>query len=190
MGWGVCASGRCRHPSRLASGSAQYRPGDCDTMDACYAIHVDERGPAAAGFYLYQTRRFHAGGIYRPVSCGNHSSLHLFDKVIPALVSGDPTTSIPPFRGIFLSGDLQRLDRPHIIRVGANFLDYDASSDPAWIAKYGLEYVAEDLRSAIDSFECARTSVDDDEMDSGKSRLQHTISVYPNARERMPEGLR
>ncbi|MCX6071738.1 MAG: LysM domain-containing protein [Chloroflexi bacterium] len=164
-------------------------PGDCDTMDAYYAIHVDERGPATAGSYLYQTRKFYGGGIYRPLSCGNHSSLHLFDKVNPALVSGVQTTNNLPFSEILLFGELERMDQPLLILVAANFLDYDPSSDPDWIAKYGTEYAADNFQAAIDFFGCGRTFVDEDEMDSGKSRLQYTITVYPNACDRLPEIL-
>jgi len=164
-------------------------PGDCDTMDAYYAIHVDERGTATAGSYLYQTREFYGAGIYRPLSCGNHSSLHLFDEVNPALVSGVQTTGNRPFSEILLFGELERLDQPLIILVGANVLDYDPSSDHDWIAKYGTEYVVDDFQSAIDYFGCGRTFVDDDEMDSGKSQLQYTITVYPNACDSSPEIL-
>jgi hypothetical protein len=158
-------------------------------MDAYYAIHVDERGPATAGSYLYQTRTFYGDGHYRPLSCGNYSSLHLFDKVNPALVSGMQSTSNLPFSELLLFGELQRLDQPLLILVAANFVDYDPSSDPDWIAKYGTEYVADNFQAAIDYFGCGRTFMDEDEMDSGKSRLQYTITVYPNACARSPEVL-
>jgi LysM repeat protein len=165
-------------------------PGDCDTMDAYYAIHVEEAGPATVGSYLSQTRKFYGAGFYRPLRCGNHSSLYLFDEVNPALVSGAKTPDNLPFSEILLFGELQRLDQPLILRVGANFVDYDASSADDWIAKYGTEYTIDDFQTAIDYFGCGRTFVDDDEMDSGKSRLQYTITVYPNACERVPEGLK
>jgi len=155
-------------------------------MDAYYAIHVDERGPATSGSYLYQTRTFYGGGIYRPLSCGNHSSLHLFDKVNPALVSGVQTTNNLPFSEVLLFGELERLDQPLIILVGAHFYDHDDSSADDWIAKYGTEYTVDDFQAAIDYFGCGRTFVDDDEMDSGKSRLQYSITVYPNACDRVP----
>ncbi len=158
-------------------------------MDAYYAIHVDERGPATSGSYLYQTRKFYGGGFYRPLSCGIHNSLHLFDEVNPALVSGVKTTGDLPFSEILLFGELERLDQPLIILVGANFYDHDDSSNDDWIAKYGTEYAADNFQSAIDYFGCGRTFVDDDEMDSGKSRLQYTITVYPNACARSPEIL-
>jgi hypothetical protein len=114
----------------------------------------------------------------------------LFDKADPALVSGDQTTGCLPFSEILLFGELQGLDQPLIILVGANLFDSDASSDPAWIAKYGTECLAEDSQSAIGYLGCGRPFVDDDEMDSGKSRIQYIITVDPNACELMHEGLK
>ena len=133
---------------------ADYRdgsggPGDGDTMAADHAIPVDESGPAAAGAHPNQRRKDHGGGIYSPLSCGDHGSLHLFDKVDPAPVSGDQTTSIPPSSELLLFGELQRLDQPLIILVGANGVDDDVSSDPDWNARYGAESVAEDSQSGI-----------------------------------------
>jgi hypothetical protein len=86
---------------------------------------------------------------------------------------------------ILVYGDLDRPKQPLII-WSANF-DYD--SDRTIGAKYGTEYTIDDFQTAIDYFGCGRTFVDDDERDSGKSRLQYTITVYPNACDRMPEVL-
>ncbi len=122
------------------------------------------------------------------MKCGIHTSQGLFDGVSPALVSG-VETKVPSFSEILLSGVLERPDQSLIILVGANFLDVDPSSDDDWIAKYGTEYTADNFQAAIDYFGCGRTFVDDDEMDSGKSRLQYTITVYPNACARSPEIL-
>jgi hypothetical protein len=158
-------------------------------IDAWYANHVDEKGPAVVGSCQYQARKFHGGIFHRPSSCGNHCSFHLFDKVTLALLSGDQTTSILSFIEIILFGALQRLDQAPIILGGTNLLDHDASSEPGWNAKYGTEYVAEDFQLAIDYFGCGRTFVDVDEMDSGRARLQVTITAHPNACKRIHEGL-
>lgn len=164
-------------------------PGDCDTMDAYYAIHADERGAATAGTYLYQTRRFYSSDFPRGLKCGIHNSQDLFDGVNPGLVSPVEITKAAPFSEIVLVGELLRLDQSLIVLIGAKFLDQDDSSGDDWIADYGTEYVADSFQSAIDYFGCGRTFVDDDEMDSGKSRLQYTITVYPNACDRVPENL-
>jgi hypothetical protein len=167
-------------------------PGDCDTVDAYYAIHVDERGAATSGGGLYQTRRFYNSDFPRALECGVHSHQDLFDNVNPALVSTDPGwiysyVEQPPFSEILLYGDLSWPDQSLVILVGANFLDTDGDwSGDDWIAKYGTQYEADNFQSAIDYFGCGRTFVDDDEMGSGKSRLQYTITVYPNACDRMP----
>jgi hypothetical protein len=172
-------------------------PGDCDTLDALYYIHVDERGAATGGSYLYATRKFYSGEFPRAMKCGVHGYQDLFDRVNPALVSrwAPVPGTVPiehgawPFSEIILAGDLLRPDQSIILLVGAHFFDHDYTSADDWIAKYGTEYVADNFQAAIDYFGCGKTFIDDDEMDSGKSRLQYTITIYPNACERKPEGL-
>jgi hypothetical protein len=167
-------------------------PGDCDTTDAYYYIHADERGTATSGSYLYRTRKFYGSGHYRPLSCGSYSSHHLFDKVNPALVSGLENSNGLPFSEILLSGELERLDQPIQILVGAQFVDADFSpgNNDDWIVNFGTLYIADSFQEAIEYFGCSgRTFVDEDEEDAGKSRTQYTITVYPNACERSPEGL-
>lgn len=168
-------------------------PGDCDTLDATYYIHADERGAATEGAYLYATRKFYSGEFTRPLRCGVHGYQDLYDRVNPVLVS--QWAPVPghehgtwPFSEIILVGDMPRPDQSIILLIGAHFYDHDDTSSDDWIAKYGTEYVADNFQSAIDYFGCGRTFIDDDEMDSGKSRLQYTITVYPNACARVPEG--
>ena len=126
---------------------------------------------------------------FYPYSSDDGFSVIDYYQVNPALVTGGTSTSNRPFSELTLSGELQRLDQPLIVLVGAHFYDHDDSSANVCIAKYGAEYVADSFQDAMDYFGCGRTFVDDDEMDSGKSRLQYTITIYPNACARAPEVL-
>ena len=156
-------------------------------MDAYYAIHVDERGaatgepistrPAGSSIVLTSSR----------VEMRHPYSQDLFDGVSPALVLGIRQCKVPPFSEILLSGDLASAGS---IAGHSGWGQLPGSgrwsSDDDWIAKYGTEYEADNFQAAIDYFGCGRTFVDDDEIDSGKSRLQYTITVYPNACDRAP----
>jgi hypothetical protein len=167
-------------------------PGDCDTTDAYYSLHVSEKGGYATSWIdLYRTRYFYGGGLYRPLKCGVHSFQDLFDSVNPVLVRTvyyfyDWTT---PFSELIVWTYLQSPDKPISILVAANFVDADFSpgNDDDYIVHTGTLYEAPSFQSAINYFGCGRTFVDDDEEEAGKSRLQYTVTVYPNACERTPD---
>ena len=166
-------------------------PGDCDTTDAYYGMRLsEEAGYATAWTHLYKTRYFYGGGHYRPLKCGRYSFHDLADKVNPVLVrtvwdEGETT----PFSELIISTDMKEPDRPLSILVAANFVDADFSpgNGDDWIVHTGALYEAPSFESAINYFGCGRTFVDDDEEDAGKSRLQYTVTVYPNACERTPD---
>jgi hypothetical protein len=154
-------------------------PGDCDTFEAYYAINMQVGGNS-------QTKTFFGNGLFKPLQCGVYTFQALADEVDRAYIFANYVDSKLPMSEFTDTVLLKYEGEGFSVNVRANFMDQDEWSSDDWMARYNSAIYFTSFKEALETLGCGKTFTEEDEQDKGKSRLQFTLSVYPNPCKNSP----
>jgi hypothetical protein len=159
-------------------------PGDCDTLDAYYAIDLQVSSDDEMVLF-YGPSKAYTGAVFKPLGCGVHSFQELADSVDPIYVGGPADPPFSEIHGALIQsgfgGSLQ-------VWVRANFVDHDDWSGDDWIARYNLLLDFGSQQEGLDYLKCGKTFVESNQDEEGKSHLQFTLTASTSPSFNRPSG--
>jgi hypothetical protein len=159
-------------------------PGDCDTLDAYYALNM-QVGSDNKTVMFYGPSKPYTGAAFRPLRCGVHSFQELADSVDPIYVSG---ATGPPFSEIHGAIIQSMFGGSFQVAVRANFVDHDDWTGDDFIARYALRLDFGSQKEGLDYLKCGKTFVDSNQDEEGKSHLQFTLTASTSPTFNPPLG--